>query len=27
MLEINLREALGERDLPPMIEPVDYCLL
>jgi putative membrane protein len=27
MLEINLREALGERDLPPIIEPVDYCLL
>jgi ion channel-forming bestrophin family protein len=27
MLEINLREALGEKDLPKMIEPVDYSLL
>lgn len=26
-LEINLREALGEKDLPKMIEPVDYALL
>lgn len=26
-IEINLREALGERDLPPPLQPVDYCLL
>jgi putative membrane protein len=26
-IEINLREALGEADLPPPLSPVDYCLL
>ncbi|HEV7873863.1 MAG TPA: bestrophin family ion channel [Enterovirga sp.] len=26
-IEINLREALGEPDLPRPLEPVDYCLL
>jgi putative membrane protein len=26
-IEINLREALGETDLPPLLSPVDYCLL
>ncbi len=27
MLEINLREALGETDLPPMVAPVNFTLL
>ena len=26
-IEINLRESLGETDLPPPLVPVDYCLL
>lgn len=26
-IEINLRESLGETDLPKPLEPVDYCLL
>ena len=26
-IEINLRESLGESDLPPPLRPVDYCLL
>ena len=26
-IEINLREALGEPDLPAPLQPVDYCLL
>lgn len=26
-IEINLRESLGEIDLPPPLRPVDYCLL
>lgn len=26
-IEIHLREALGESDLPPPLQPVDYCLL
>ena len=26
-IEIHLREALGETDLPPPLQPVDYCLL
>ncbi len=26
-IEIQMREALGETDLPPALEPVDYCLL
>lgn len=26
-IEINLREAMGERDLPPLLRPVDYCLM
>ena len=26
-IEINLREALGETDLPPALLPVDYCLM
>jgi len=26
-IEINLRESLGETDLPPPLLPVDYCLL
>jgi len=25
-IEINLREALGEQELPPPLQPVDYCL-
>ena len=25
-IEINLREALGDSDLPPPLQPVDYCL-
>jgi len=26
-IEIGLREALGETDLPPPLQPVDYCLM
>ncbi len=26
-IEINLREALGDRDIPPALKPVDYCLM
>jgi putative membrane protein len=26
-IEINLRESLGETDLPPPLLPVDYCLM
>ncbi|MBK1678945.1 bestrophin family protein [Rhodocyclus tenuis] len=26
-IEIDLRDALGETDLPEMLQPVDYCLL
>ncbi|HVI90982.1 MAG TPA: bestrophin family ion channel [Dongiaceae bacterium] len=26
-IEINLREAMGERDLPPPLAPVDFCLM
>jgi len=26
-IEINLREAMGETDLPPPLVPVDYCLM
>lgn len=26
-IEINLREAMGETDLPPPLKPVDYCLM
>ena len=26
-IEINLRESLGETDLPPPLQAVDYCLL
>jgi putative membrane protein len=26
-IEISVREALGEQDIPPMLEPVDYCLM
>ena len=26
-IEINLRESLGETDLPEPLQPVDYCLL
>lgn len=26
-IEIDLREALGEKDLPPALEPVDYLLM
>ncbi len=26
-IEINLRESLGETDLPALLEPEDYCLL
>ena len=25
-VEIQMREALGEKNLPPPLEPVDYCL-
>ena len=27
LIEINLRESLGETDLPPPLQAVDYCLL
>lgn len=27
VIEIQLREALGETELPAPLEPVDYCLL
>lgn len=26
-IEINLREALGDKDIPPPLQPVDYCLM
>jgi len=26
-IEIDLRQALGERDTPPPLQPVDYCLM
>ena len=26
-IEIDLREALGDRDLPEPLQPVDYCLM
>ncbi|MCH7342463.1 bestrophin family protein [Pelomonas sp. CA6] len=26
-LEVDLREALGDEDLPPPLQPVDYCLM
>jgi len=26
-IEINLREAMGETELPPVLQPVDYCLM
>ncbi|MDY0883195.1 bestrophin family protein [Dongia soli] len=26
-IEINLRQALGEKDVPPPLQPVDYCLM
>jgi len=26
-IEISVREALGERDVPAQLLPIDYCLL
>jgi putative membrane protein len=26
-IEINLREAVGDKDIPPPLQPVDYCLM
>jgi putative membrane protein len=26
-IEINLRQALGDKDIPPPLQPVDYCLM